>query len=189
MADRTRMTLLAVLIATVLLSALALGISSVTAKVDALRVQIAEYEGQISRVERAADSPGGASAAPAAPLSELESRIESEQSRYLAPRETSLSRFAEQIQNELTSAGLTVLRYRPAGEDTAGVPSFTSGGGSVEFVIRGGAESFLEFIRRSEGASHYRFITALSIRSGGPPGRIDANFRIGYEEKAVEQDQ
>jgi len=171
--------LLTVLPATLILCALAVGTSLVTSRVSDLQTRITEYRKQTARAEESAPPANTTGAPRVESLEQIQALTAAEAGHYYCPGEISLSRFAKQIQTELGSAGLKVVRYRPVESSSRAERN------SVEFVIRGDVAEFLSFLRKSGAAPHYRFFSGLAVRAAGRTGLIDATFRVGYEEKAL----
>lgn len=188
MADRTRRTLLVLLGTTIAVSAASIAVVSFYGKVSELKGRIAEYDRQTASF--GAQSPQGYRVGAFAEeggqsLTALQAAIRNERSRYYSANEISVSRFAEQIQQQLLAAGLAVTRYRPVDRNANTNRNLTS----VEFVVRGSARAFLSFLRECENAPHYRFFSSAAVRAIGSSGNVDATFRVGYEEQIVDSDK
>lgn len=183
MADRTRTTLLVILGATAIACAGAVAVASFCGRISELKGRIAEYDRQTARFGIQREEGGSAgTAVQEQSLADIKAAIGAERARYYSANEVSASQFAEQIQRELLTAGLTVMRYRPVEADANTARNLTS----VEFVIRGSARAFLSFLRAGTAKKHYRYFSSVAVRAKGSGGNVDATFRVGYEEKILD---
>lgn len=185
MIGKQRRAILALFGAVAAACTVSLVVFSIKGCISDLAARTARYERRLS--ENSQDQSGGgtedglSSRKSSSDLEVLIAQIDRQCAHFYGAGELSLAEFSSQIQDRLTSAGLTIRRYRPV--DHEGTQHGTT---LVEFVVQGRAVSFLAFLAEVSRSPKYCPIPRMTIRRLARAGFVEATFRIGYE--AIEMD-
>lgn len=163
--ERRLLVALGVVVALSLLTiALILGME----RLGAARVKAAQYEAQIAKLSRSLPSESDISALRESLKKELDAR----KARFYSPDQMNPYSFGTLIKKELTSHGITVIRYQVIE---------IRGKSSLEFSVSGNVKSLILFLQDVSRSEKYWTISSLTLTMREGTERVDAVFRIGYE--------